>query len=457
MAEYTDDYGLIKLGAGEPLSTDSYKFTIADRDLIAKLLKLGAETHKHTGGVSSLEELEDAPLLAVDISGGDLPPGTRLYYVVTAVDPGGFETAASPQAFIDTTASILAPGAPTDPLVESTGGTLPPGNYYYVLSAYTDFDSHETAADNSLYVSIPFSTTTNKVTLTLPTLPGGATGFNVYRRTPSGVGYLHVATIDMSVGTPPTTFVDNGALTEDCDRFAPTESTALSQNSVEVTFPDTLDSGWAWRVYRSVSNTDFSNSLVATILEPTLTYTDTGTGTEPIQPPTEGIAPGAPSQIQLTNAAEVQGRLPLSKVSAFPHCETFSFPGDVVPITGSTRWVCPFPQATILGVQPALGRDSVPDVDPVQVQLIRNPTGTTDYNNVYDPADLPEVDVDTEIGPFKAAFYDLQKELVAGDSLLIDIVQNGGGANTDRDLSVVIYLYVYGWTSLVSHPWAELP
>jgi hypothetical protein len=258
----------------------------------------------------------------------------------------------------------------------------------------------------------------------------------------------------MSATTPPTTFVDNGSLVEDCDRYAPTTSTALSQNSVQVTFPDSLAGGWAWRVYRSASSSDFSNSLVATITAPTLTYVDSGLDAQPVQPPIAGVAPGAPSKIQLTNAAEVQGRLPLSSVSAFAHCETFSYPGEIVAMTGSTRWVCPFPQATVIGVQAALGRGSTPDVQSVRVQLIRNPAGTTDYHNVYNPADLPDIDVGNEIGVFKPAFYDLQKELVAGDSLLVDIVQSGGGVNTDRDLTVVIYMYVYGWTSSTSHPWA---
>ncbi len=448
MPEYTTPYGLSKLGPGESFSENGYKYTIEDRDVIARLLQLGAESHRHTGGLGSLETPDSGPLLAVNTSGGSLTPGTRFYYKYTLVNPDGFESAASPQTFIDTAASITSPSQATNPVVAPTGGTLPPGNYYYLLSAYTGTSSQETIASNALYVSIPYSTTTNKVTFNLPALPTGSTGFNVYRRTPSGVGYLHVATIDMS-GVPPTTFVDNGSLVEDCDRFAPTTSTALSNNSVIVSLPETLPVGYSWRVYRSRVAGVFSNSLVATVTA-TNTYTDVGNSTTLGQPPTAGVAPGSPSKILLTNAAEVTGTLPMGLIAAFPNCETFSYPGPLVPLVGSSIWVCPFPNVQIVSVRASLGRDSTPDAQPVQVQVNKKANASSTYLPMFDSDNLVEIAIGEQIGLANSTFEDSLNLLEEGDALTVDIVQNGGGSDTDRDLTVTIYMYAYGYSTTSS-------
>lgn len=453
MPEYTDPYGLSKLGQGESLSADSYKFSRADRDVIARLLYLGAEGHRHTGDAGAAQTLTDPPLVAVSLEGGSLPPGVRLYYRMTLVDPQGFESPASPEARIDTAPAVAAPYQPTNPVVEPTGGQLLPGNYYYVLSAYTDFTNAETEAGNALYVSVPFSTQTNRVSFDLPILPAGATGFNVYRRTPSGSGYLHVAVVNMTEGTPPTQFVDDGTLNEDCDRFAPAVSTARSRNSVIVTFPDDLPVGYSWRIYRTLRANDYVNSLLTTITDGSLTYTDTGTGTLAGQPPVVGVQPGAPTKIDLDNGAEVQGRLPLAAVSAFPDCETFSYPGEVAVLQGTSAWICPFPNATIVHVQAALGRGSTAGAD-VVVDVNAYDTLNDDWYSIFAvEEDQPRVLAGGQVGA--AAAPTARTELVAGDRLTVDIDTDGGGGVID--LTVVIYMLVYGYTEMVSHPWATSP
>lgn len=454
MPDYSDHYGFILLSSGESMSSDGYKFTRADRILMDRLLYLGAEGHQHTGESSSDEAPTTAPSLTVDLTQGSIPAGTRPYYEFTFISPDGIETTASPAAFIDTPPQVASPAAPAY-VISTTGGTLPPGGYYYVFTAYTDSSNYETAAQNAVSVNVPPTTSTNRVTLTLPTLPGGADGFNLYRRTPSGQAYLHVATIDMTGGTPPTNVIDNGALVEDCDRFAPTSNTTVSTNSVLVAIPGVSPAlpgaGWAWRIYRTYNTSDWSASMLTTVTDGSLDFLDTGGATAVGAPPSAGIAVGTPSRIQLTDSSEVQGRLPMARVSAFPQAVTFSFPGPLTPIEGTTTWVCPFPQATIVGIQATLGKGYAPDVDEVIVDVNRGRAGV--WETVFDDlGDRAVISVGDQVGDSVAPTA--ITELVAGDMLTVDIDQSGGGAETDQDLTVVVNLYVYGWMSSTSHAWA---
>jgi hypothetical protein len=455
MPSYTNPYDLIKLGPGEPLSADGYKFTMADRDLMARLLQLGAETHHHSGEAASAGAATVAPNLTIDTTQGSIPAGVRPYYAFSFVRPEGIETTASPEAYIDMPPVITAPAAPSV-VTATTGGTLRPGHYYYVLSAYTASTSFETPALAAATVAVSVGTLTNRNTLTLPVLPGGASGFNVYRRTPSGHAYLHVGTIDMTGGTPPTTFVDSGSLTEDCDRFAPTENTTQSINSVQVAIPGSPPAlpgaGWAWRIYRTYNPTDWSSSLLTTISDGSLTFLDLGNGTFVGQPPSSSIGVGTPSRILLTDGAEVQGRLRMGQVSAFPHSETFAFAGPLSTVAGTTSWVCPFPQATLIGIQPSLGRGYTPAATDVLVNVNRGRAGT--WVSVFTSlADRAKILVGNQVGA--KVIPTAITELLAGDLITVDIDQTGGGGTpTDRDLTVVIYMYVYGWTGLISHAWA---
>lgn len=449
MAEYTEHYGLKILGPGEHFSEDSYQYTRADRRLIDRLLRLGAESHRHTGGVTDRPTVDSAPLLVVDTQAGSMPPGQRYFYRYTLVDADGFESTASPEAFIDTAPGVDSPAAPT--AVIDTGGSLPPGNFYYILSAYTDFDNLETVAGPGVFVSVPYANgNTNRVTLTLPTLPRGATGFNVYRRTPSGGAYYHIDSIDMTTG--PTTYVDDGTAQEDCDRMAPEISTALARNAIVITLPGdapAVPAGYAWRIYRTTRAGDYSNSLLTTIADGAVTFTDTGIGTSGGQPPTVGISPGAPERVDLTNGTEVQGRLPLAAVSAFPHEITFSFPGPVEPVQGTQTWICPFPQATLFCVRPVLGRD-VTAVGDVSVNVVVKQYGYDTWLNVLNvPATIPEGYNDVLVGGDAFAISEIQ----TADLIAVDVVASDP---TNVGLTVVIGMHLYGWTSMISHTWAPL-
>jgi hypothetical protein len=448
MATYTDHFGLRKIQQGESFADDSYKFTTADRDTIDLLLYLGAEAHHHVGGGAPVGAPTDAANVVLVSTSGTIPAGRRVYYKYSLLTPSGVETTASPEVFVDTPAQVSAPGAPTLSFA-TTGGTLAPGNYYYVLSAYTGTPTFETPAVSPELLFVSGSVATNAITITLPALPSGANGFNVYRQAPGGPGYFFVASVDM--GASPTTFVDTG-IAPNCDRTRPTVNTTKQTNSVILTLPGATPSlapGYSWRIYRTFASGDYTNSLLATVA--VISYTDTGIATGVGQPPLSGASVGHPEKIVLTDAGEIQGQLPLSSVSAFPFTLNFSMLGDLFPLVGTSVWVCEYPQVTIIGARACLGRGYVPADADVVIDVNVGSGATPTMTSVYALlADQPKIPVGLQIGARAAPTADA--ELREGDVLTIDIDQTGGGATpTDRDLVVSIYGYAYGWDDPTSY------
>jgi hypothetical protein len=455
MASYTAHYLLKKLGQGETWADESYKFVQADRDLLDHLAWLGAEGHHHTGGGAGANAPTDALLVQLVTTSGTLPAGVRFYYKFTMVDSAGLETAASPEVFINTPSLVTSPGSPTLTYA-NTGGALNPGNYYYVLSAYTGTSIYETPATNPEFLSVIGTTATNAVTVTFPALPSGATGFNVYRQAPGGPGYFFITSIDMSGVNPPTNWIDTGATPPNCDRTRPTVNTTRQTNSVVLSLPGvspTLQPGQSWRIYRTSTANDYSNSLLAEINNATQ-YADTGTATTSGQPPSTSVAVGAPPQVQLSDSSDVQGHLPLSRVSAFPETITFSMDGDVFAMTGTTVWVCEYPQATIVGVRAALGRGYTPTSRPVIIDVNRGSGANPTMSSIFTaPADRPQIATGVQVGD--RVVPTAVTELVEGDVLTIDVAQDDTAQPpTAQDLVVNIYLHVYGWTDPLSHVWA---
>ena len=154
----TSNYGLKKLEAGDALSEDSYQFTDKDRDVIDRLLKLGAETHVHDGATNGTADPEIPPELTLDTTSGNIPAGLTVRYRFAWVDADGAESAASPEATVATPAAVVAPAAPTlSP--SSTGGSLLPGNYFYVLTSYTGANTSESKAGVRNFITVPTGST----------------------------------------------------------------------------------------------------------------------------------------------------------------------------------------------------------------------------------------------------------------------------------------------------------
>jgi hypothetical protein len=100
--------------------------------------------------------------------------------------PGGgvIFTDSADLKFISTAGAVsyLAPGTPSAPSLASTSGTLQPATYLVSITS-KDADGVESAA--SAFDDITLAAA-GGVTVTLPTLPQGATGFNVYVSGPNG-------------------------------------------------------------------------------------------------------------------------------------------------------------------------------------------------------------------------------------------------------------------------------
>lgn len=453
MASSTNHYGLDQLVAGDDFTDNGYKFTNADRELIDRLLYLGAEGHHHSGADATVNDPTDPLAASVTESGGIIPAGTRVYYKYTWVDPNGFESAASPEAFVDTDQPVTEPAAATIG-VATTGGTLLPGVYYYVLSAYTNVNTQETKAIAPTYFTVPIGSSTNTVTLHLPTLPAGADGFNVYVKKPGQVRYNWLAAVDMTVATPPTSYVDNGSVEEDCNRTIPTRNSTNGSNTVDLALPEAVPAGSTWKLYRTYVSGQYQSSLLHWVVEETFetsgviiaTYQDTGEPTVEGMPPSASQAIGSPEKVDLTDAAEVQGTLPMGRVE-HPQIITFFWPGLVEAAEGTMVWVNEYPNLRIVGARATLAIDRSPNGQAVIVDVNRGTQEPTpSFSSIFaNQAAQPKILVGEQQGD-RATPVTALAELVEGDMLTVDIDQAGEGATpTDYDLTISIYAVAYGF------------
>lgn len=318
MAEYTLNYKLRKVLAGERFSDEGYKFSGSDRDLIDALLH-GTIDHHHDGAVPDPDYTTGlaAPTLALGTVGA-IPAGTRVFYKYGLVDPNGLESAGSAEAYVDTPVALSAPNAPALEL-STAAGTLLPGAYYYVLTTYYPTSSQESEAGAQVTTKI-LSGTTNQIIIHFPTPPVAAVGFNIYRQRPGESNPVYLASVPITVaGVPPANYTDNGSVTPNNNRPAPTKNTTQSTNSVAVTLPaavDPLPDGWTWRLYRTYLATNYDQSLVHWVTEETAegsgiivtAYTDTGTAGFTGAPSTFSQIAASPDKVDL--ATEVTGVLP---------------------------------------------------------------------------------------------------------------------------------------------------
>ncbi len=455
MSERTPNFSLSTLGPGEHLSDDGYKFSKADREVIDRLLAFAARDHHHDGAASSGVDPDTAPDLTQSTSGGVIAAGTRVYYKYTWVDVHGLESVASPEAFIDTPAQVAAPATPTIAF-DTVGGVLSPGTYWYVISAYVSTLTQETLGASPVAVLVPVGVSTNRITLTLPALPAGATGFNIYRRKPSGNQYAYLTSV-VPAG-PGEEFIDNG-LSEDVNRSIPTTNTTNATNTITVTLPSAVPDGFTWKLYRTYINGQYDRSLLHWVVEETFEgsgivvdfYDDVGEGATDGRPPDVSQFVASPTKVDLTDSAEVQGRLALSRVSAFPLDVDFNYPGTLIVVQGKGIWVCPYPQATIVGAYASVGRGEVPLTSHVVVDINKGTGATPVFTTIYtDQYTRPRVTLGRHVGTFAVPQV---TELVMGDMLTVDIDEIDSSGNA-KDLSVIIHLLAYGWTSDDSHVWA---
>lgn len=452
---YTPRYGLQRVRGGENFSLNGNKFSDDDRLIIENLI-YASLTHHHNGLTSTAPSTSVAPGLVIDTAFGSLPSGQRVFYTTTWVDNIGNESVALPEAYIDTSPSVTNPGTPYL-IVHSTGGTLTPGNYYYVLSAYTGSTAYESKATNPQFDTVQTGGITNSIVVGFPAVPAGADGFNVYRRGPGEIQYSYLTTVAVTGGASPSpaSFTDDGSLTINPVRTIPAANTTNSVNNITITVPSTtidgvvypdgtVPPGYTWKVYRSYTSGLYTNTLVHHVVEFTGeftgiivgSFTDTGFGTQQGTPPVQSQFVGSPSPIDL--ATETTGIMPPER-SEYNFVLTFSIPGSTIPQTGIARWVCEYTSAVIVGCRVSTGRGEPPAGTSVIVDVLKGTGVTPSPTTVYTTTgNRPSVAVGKEIG--LRTIPDL-RNLLEGDSLTVDLIQGDSAATpTAADLTVNVFV-----------------
>lgn len=451
---YTDRWGFKTLGPGDHISDEGYKFSDADIRWRDRLLEYAVEGHHHTGEPGVDRTPVTSPDLTLLTEGGAMPTGQRYFYRYTIVNEDGDESAASPSTYVDTPAPLGLPDAPALSYVTGSGD-LEPGGYSYVLSAYRDVTLLETKAVNSAFITIPGSNPNNEITLLMPALPPGADGFNIYRKSPTGMHFLYIDS------TSASSWTDDGSIDGDCDRSLPATNRSSSTNAVTIAIPGAtpfIEEGWSWRIYRTDDPSDWNSSYLTDVvpvgspLSTPVTFDDVGGNTQLGSPPETAQVFNAPEKIDLTDAAEVQGFLPPGK-NVIPFVPSFVMPGLVEEGEGLWTWVCEFDEADIQYVRAYLGIGAAPASQDLIVDLNIFRSGS--WISAFDD-DLglqPRIEIGEMVGEIAVPVH---QHIELGDVLAIDVDQAGGGATpTDFNLTVNVLLMArrgststtYSWTS----------
>ena len=455
MSERTSNYNLVKLGAGDALSTEDYAVFGSNLELIDRIM---AANGRRPGSTSTpVTDPASAPELDLDTTQGNLPAATTIYYRYAYVDSIGLETAASPISSVTTPAPLVAPAAPG--LTRSaSGGSLFPGNYHYLLTAYETINTNETKGISPSIITLATTGSTWIIDLELPALPSGADGFNVYRRGPGESEYSYLGSIDMGVATPPTTYEDDGSATPNCTRRPPISNQTSRSNNVTIGIPGAtpvVDTDAAfWRIYRSYNLTDWTSSKLHDVVEETTEgsgiitpeYLDLGYATTRGVPLAVTEMSAAVSKIDLTDYNEVDGVLPVS-ANVVPFQLTFAMPGDVAVAEGTFVWEIEHDYLEVQYVRAAVGRGQFCNGGTVVVDVLKEiHAATPTWDSIFD-ATFPTI-ADGEHSSPEVVPND--PSLVKGDRLVVDIT--GVTTALVQDLVVNIYCLVRETSSGTTSP-----
>jgi len=313
----TQYFGFERFGPEGRISDNNYKFSGRDKDTLDSLMwTLVNHDHRDTSIEGTMAGPGDRPDLTPSSTGGTISAGQTMYYKVSYVDSFGNETESS----VSSTASTDAP-LPSPPVMSivnaTTGGALDPGVYRYAISYYQS-GIGATKAINITSINVPVGTSTNEITITLDSLPTGATGWHIYRKGPGDSDYFY---LDNETTGPD--YVDDGLdLALDCTKSRPLQNTTNSTNKIIVdlaaaTLP--LDERIVqWRIYRTNTVGFYGpTSLLASVVETTTqagtdlvtSYTDTGAITFTGSPLSQTVVPPPIPQLDPSDVFSGDARL----------------------------------------------------------------------------------------------------------------------------------------------------
>lgn len=447
MADRSKRYSFTLLDSPrDGLKFEGYRFGLRDRHLLDRLLNQAAEHHVHTGAAAISDEQPDSASLALGSNGsGLIPAGVGVFYRYSLVDNFGNETAAS------VISSIRVPGQippPLNPILSSStaSGTLVPGVYDYAVSAYTEDTRFETQASESISTTL---TSAGTITLTLPSIHNSATGYNVYRKAPLDDGWKFLA----SVAYTASTYVDSGSVVASSFRSLPRSNKTFDQNSVVVTLPEALPSGYTWKLYRTYNQTNWSNSFLA--WSDDASFTDTGLATGAASPPLASMQLGSAPKVNLTDVSEAQGYLPPG-ANVYPQQINFAIEGYFDIGYSPIVWVCEYDQADIISVRASLGLNSYSSGDDIIVSLSRLESGEVLWSELVECRSF--IVYPNQVGELNDVVVDTDDRyhLVNGDALRLEVLQVDDSATPAHgDLNVTVTLLTQVGSAVASHEWSS--
>lgn len=250
--------GLEILEAGEPLSINNGAFTGRDREVVDRLLRIGAKTHRHTGA-NGLANPTVSPSASVVASGGSIGASLGLSIGYTEEDPDGGETMLSPVVTVSTASALGAPGGAPSAAVDTASGQLLVNTYFYGIT-YTDAEGGETSLGPAVNCERPPGFASGQIKLTHLNdrmLEVGAAGWRLYRAV-GGETFNLLATGDASKSE----FTDDGTHSLDCQTHPPAgeSNTTNSINTLVVNLPTPIEGEWI-NVYATTTG-DFSGGTL---------------------------------------------------------------------------------------------------------------------------------------------------------------------------------------------------
>jgi hypothetical protein len=236
MSGFTGFAGLLYLDPGDPLSTEGFFFTSLNPQIIDRLLRVGAVTHRHDAHAAMANPVT-APVLTLTPTGGAIPADTAIYVAYTLLDADGGETAPVTLAPQTTASGYNAPLDVPVAVPDYTAGNLLANTYLYAATV-TDGQGGETTIGAAAQVVVAPGYPHAQVDITgMTQLTNDASnndvaaGWRLWRQVNGGPWYL----IGTGVAANDA-FTDSG-VAGDCTVAPPDESTTNATNSFTVNVP----------------------------------------------------------------------------------------------------------------------------------------------------------------------------------------------------------------------------
>jgi len=410
----TTPLGFTKRTPGAPETVDD----ATNWDHLDRLLQQMMQ-HRHNS-VSGLDTTPPAaPAVEQLSSSGALPSGTTIYYRASVLDPDtGFESRASLSTWVTTSPALAIPNLTAEDIeVDATGGEMPAGVYVYSLSAWAGAPGFETVCGTPVVLQLPESDgNLQKVSISFPALPAGATGFNLYRKHHGSPEGWRVVSLTGEQSTP---YVD-----DELDQIVmpptaqPRANRSGYKRKVRVTRPTDVDPGATWRIYRTFHEEDggWISSLIG--------ETDAATFDD------AGLAPDFASPVDAIATYLNPPPVRPPEIHAFPVLATLRASGVVA--LGGLEWVSPYDGVAIAAVHLSLDEGSTPADGELTADL-EVWTGST-----WDNIGLVSIDEDASAGSSGIS----SDPYPAGTRFRVNVTDIGDG--TAENLLVQLQLWAKG-------------